>query len=117
MIAFMAVGDMMLSINRGTGRMIRQNGPHYLFEKIRPFFDQADLLFGNLESPIADDGVPCTNREPHITFRAESKSAEGLKRAGFNVLSAANNHITDYGEYGLRSTAEVLGKDVADGVL
>ena len=106
----MAVGDIMLSINRGTGRMIRQKGPNYLFEKIQPFFNQADLLFGNLENPIADAGVPCTNRELHVTFRAESRSAYALKHAGFNVLSAANNHITDYGEYGLRSTAELLGR-------
>lgn len=104
----MAVGDIMMSINRGTGRMIKQNGPHYLFEKIQPFLGQADLLFGNLESPIADDGVSYTNRKANITFRAEAESGEGLKRAGFSVLSAANNHITDYGEQGLRRTVEVL---------
>ncbi len=109
MAKFMAVGDLMLASHRGTGRMVHQHGPHFLFEEISPVLDQADLLFGNLESPFVFDGaVSYTNRVPHMTFGAEPISAEGLKGAGFHVLSTANNHITDYGEQGLRWTAKVL---------
>ena len=35
---------------------------------------------------------------------------ESLKDAGFNMLLLANNHITDYGENGLRGTIESIDK-------
>lgn len=35
---------------------------------------------------------------------------ESLKNAGFNMLLLANNHVTDYGENGLRGTIESIDK-------
>lgn len=108
MISFMAVGDIMLSFNRGTGRMIKQYGPEYPFEKIRSTLAQADLLFGNLECPISDEGVPCSKKGPHLTFLAASDSVKGLKTTKFHVLSIANNHILDYGKQALLNTINTL---------
>ena len=110
MILFRAVGDIMLSANRGTGQIIKQNGPAYPFEKIRSTLIQADLLFGNLECPISDEGVPCPNKDPHLTFLAPSDSIMGLKATRFHVLSIANNHILDYGKQALLNTMITLQK-------
>ncbi|MCG2677530.1 CapA family protein, partial [bacterium] len=58
------------------------------------------------ESPLSTKGEPVPNKE--YTFRANPKVAEGLKDAGFDVLSLANNHILDYGGEALFETIEVL---------
>jgi poly-gamma-glutamate synthesis protein (capsule biosynthesis protein) len=108
MIKFMALGDIMLSANRGTGEMIKQKGPHYLFDKIRTTLAQADLLFANLECPVSDQGVPHSKRDQNLIFRADADSVEGLKAAGFHVLSIANNHILDYGNQALLNTVNTL---------
>ncbi len=88
-----AVGDIMLS--RAVGRRIASSGDfNFPFRNIAPIIQKADIAFGNLESPIAAGG---TDQENYFSFKAEPKTAEGLKFAGFDVLSLANNHSMDWG--------------------
>jgi len=89
-----AVGDIML--DRGVKYMIYKygNGDYkFSFENIAGYFKTADIVFGNLESQISDKG----NKIGTInSFRVEPKAIEGLKYAGFSILSIANNHSFDY---------------------
>src|SRR5437870_4620978 len=63
----------------------------------------ADLALANLESPITDGGEPFPLYQRY-RYRAPSRSAEALARAGFDVLGLANNHVMDYGAGGLGDT-------------
>jgi len=86
------VGDVMLSRGVGT-RMATENDWAYPFRKIAATLAAADLTFGNLECPVSDVG---RNRHHLYSFRADPRVIEGLKYAGFDVMSLANNHTYDW---------------------
>ena len=94
-ITLILVGDIML--DRGVEYMIKKEGKgdfKFPFLKIADNLKGAKLLFGNLEGPISDKGKKVGSI---YSFRAKPKAIEGLKFAGFDIVSIANNHIFDYG--------------------
>ena len=98
------VGDVMLS--RGVGeRMRSENDWTFPFQQIADTLAPADLTFGNLECPVSDRG---RNQHHLYSFRADPKVIEGLTRAGFDVMSIANNHIYDWGAPALLDTQQRL---------
>lgn len=100
-------GDVMLS-RHVAARMKAANDPALPFRKIAPFFESADLAFVNLESPFSDKGAPPT---AGMVFKAPPEAVEGLKLAGIDVVSTANNHTRDQHEYGLLYTLDLLEKN------
>jgi poly-gamma-glutamate synthesis protein (capsule biosynthesis protein) len=89
----MFVGDIQLS--RAVGdHLIRIDDWSWPFARIASATQEADVMFGNLESVVSDRGgtAGCT-----YCFRADPRVIEGLTGAGFDVLSVANNHAFDYG--------------------
>lgn len=107
-----AVGDIML--DRGVEYMIRTQGKgdfRFPFLKITQDLEKADILFGNLEGPIAESGVRVGSI---YSFRSDPKVIEGLKYAGFNMLSLANNHMLDYGRTALKETVQNLKDNQID---
>ncbi len=96
------VGDIMLT--RGVENMIKKYGQgdyKFPFLKIAEELREADILFGNLEGPISDKGRKVGSI---YSFRNDPKVIEGLNFAGFDILSAANNHIFDYGREAMEDT-------------
>ncbi len=67
----------------------------------------ADIVMGNLETPITTRGVKTVKT---WNFRAPARLLKILKSAGFTVLNIANNHVWDYGEQGFRDTLSALTK-------
>ncbi len=101
-IAF--VGDVMMA--RGVQRYCQAKKSFKApFVKVQPLLQKADLLFGNLESPISARGKPV---KKEILFRADPKAVYGLLFAGFDVMSLANNHALDYGQDALFDTRFIL---------
>jgi len=101
------VGDIMLS--RLVNRKTRQAGDvRYPFLLVAEYLRSADLVFGNLEGPISTALSSGPDRKSVVAFRAEPDVVEGLKFAGFDVLSVANNHMWDYGWKGLSDTLKYL---------
>jgi poly-gamma-glutamate synthesis protein (capsule biosynthesis protein) len=101
-ITLIFVGDIML--DRGVEWGIKKYGQgdwKFPFLKIADSLREANILFGNLEGPISDKGVKVGSI---YSFRADPESIEGLKFAGFDVLSLANNHIFDYGREAMEDT-------------
>jgi gamma-polyglutamate biosynthesis protein CapA len=93
-ITLLFVGDIML--DRGVEWAVHKYGSGDWRWPLLPIADtiqQADLLFGNLESQISDKG---TNVGSIYSFRAEPESIETLLYGGFDVLSVTNNHSFDY---------------------
>jgi len=74
------------------------------FRGIRPLVQKADLAFANLECPLSGRGRILG------MFRADPVYTEGLKEAGFGVVSVANNHMFDAGEQGFKETLEHLDR-------
>ncbi|MCG0238724.1 MAG: CapA family protein [Firmicutes bacterium] len=108
-VTLAAVGDVMLA--RGVGRRIREEGPAYPVALVADRLAAADIALGNLESPIGVRGQPIPGKG--IWFRADPAAVESLTRAGFDVLSVANNHTLDYG---LENFAETLAHLEAAGI-
>lgn len=103
-ITLMFVGDIMLS--RAVGdKMKKINDWRWPFLEIADDLQEADLLFGNLEGPISDRGK---NVGSKYSFRADPRVVEGLKYAGFDVLSVANNHMGDWTRLALEDTFRIL---------
>jgi len=102
-----AVGDIMLG---GTAAPeMGKYGYDYPFEHTKDILNQAQIVFGNLEGPLTDGGANDTPKK--YVFRSPpDKVAPALARAGFNVVSLANNHTLDYGPKGLDDTRAALEK-------
>lgn len=78
----------------------------YPFREVMAAWRRVDLLFGNLESPIAPEGQPLATAE--LRFTAPLLAARSLAAAGFDVVSLANNHAWDGGRAGLEETMRRL---------
>lgn len=100
-----AVGDVMMG---GSARPeLEKFGYDYPFEKTKKYFDQSDIVFANLEGPLTNRGQPVVEKQ--YKFRtSHEKVAPALRKAGFNIVSLANNHSLDYGETGLMDTIKAL---------
>src|SRR5512137_2809380 len=98
---FVAVGD--ISPNR--------NDPPSIFQYCGDVFRSADIVFGQMESPLSDRGTPMF--VPHRPHRLPPSniSAYTEKGAGFNVMSFAANAAMDYGWEAFFDTINILTKN------
>lgn len=70
-------------------------------------FRAADVVFGNFEGTIhtsSANAKQCGNPRLCFTFRSPPFHAAYLRRAGFTLVSNANNHSRDFGEPGRAET-------------
>ncbi|HET6421150.1 MAG TPA: CapA family protein [Geobacteraceae bacterium] len=99
-----AVGDIMLA-GKGTGTYTRM-GYDYPFASLTDDLKNGDMAIGNLEAPITRHGKEFTGKK--FRFKVNPAAAKALRRAGFSILTLANNHMMDYGEVGLEETLRHL---------
>lgn len=100
-------GDVMLSRHVGT-QIYRAGDPNLPWLKIAKEFKKADIAFVNLESPFSDKGAMVTEG---MVFKAEPETVEGLKFAGIDIVSLANNHSRNQGNYGLQYSFNHLAEN------
>ncbi len=89
-----------------------------LFEGVMGTLYEADVVIGNLESPLTGRVAPTPAKsveslknKKNFIFKAEDENtARDLRDAGLTVLSLANNHVMDYKEEGLIDTLDRLEK-------
>lgn len=77
-----------------------------VFAKAQKLLSEADLLIGNMETPIAGAAVGYT--DDYYAFNAPDTYADAIKKAGFHMVSTANNHVFDRGFAGAERTLEML---------
>lgn len=110
-IRITAVGDMMLGTNYpDTGYLPPNEGKNQL-TNVDSLLSGGDILFGNLEGVILNEGgihKNCKNPKTCYIFRSPEYMATRIKDAGFNVMSVANNHAGDFGTKGRDNTSRVL---------
>lgn len=80
----------------------RQGNAEALFNDLLPDFRSADLVVANLECPLISTRSPITKTGP--VFGEDIACVNGIRAAGIDVVSLANNHIMDHGVGGLEST-------------
>jgi len=102
--SILITGDIMLG-RTVTSISLAKEDPKYPFEKVAAVMRKADISFGNLEAPIVTD---CPKSEVGFKFCADSGLVEGLKFAGVDVVSIANNHSGNYGAKGISETEDYL---------
>ena len=74
----------------------------YPLLRIAPVLRDADIAFANLETPLSDQA------RHSGAFRTPTAFADGLRWAGVDVVSTANNHALDADGQGLLDTKEAL---------
>ncbi len=99
-----AVGDIMLG--RSLPTLMAQRGTEYPFAAVQPVMAAADLRFGNLEMALTSRGTAA--RKDYVFRAAAEQTTAALRAGGFNLLSLANNHLTDYGAEGVTDTLQAL---------
>lgn len=97
--------------------ILREKGADYPFEEAAGELKGCQVVFGNLEAPLIYEGrqkdlIP--NGKKQIYLYAMEAAADGLKNAGFNIVSLANNHMIDYGQEAVEQTLEILNKREID---
>lgn len=111
-VKLLAVGDIMLGegpldLGRGAASAIRKEGPDYPFALVGDCLRSGDVVFGNVEAVLSTRGVR-KGRVRSLVLRGDPQAAAGLKRAGFNVVSLANNHALEHGPEALEETKSAL---------
>ncbi len=120
-LTVVAVGDIMM----GTAwpeEILPPGDGAGIFDNVLQELRGGDIVFGNLEGALADEGegVKCPKKTRKkrkkeeksfcFEFRTPTRYASLLSSAGFNALNIANNHSWDFGCDGVASTIETLRK-------
>jgi poly-gamma-glutamate capsule biosynthesis protein CapA/YwtB (metallophosphatase superfamily) len=95
------VGDIMLA--RRVGRSIADD-PAAPLRPLATRLARAEVTVGNLESTLSTAGTPTQGSD---SFGAHPRVLRGLRSAGFDLVSLANNHVGDYGD---RAMGETFGR-------
>ena len=109
-IIFSAVftGDIMMG--RSVQAVSRRTGYDAFFEHIAVYLTDFDLVLGNFEHPITESNEDYIVADKEILLSASEDCLPAIKRAGFNMLNLANNHMMDYGEKAMISTLDALDR-------
>ncbi len=100
-ITLVAVGD--VSPNR--------DDPPSIFRHCGDVFRKADIVFGQLESPLSDRGTGVFIYHAPCRLGAKNISALTKEGADFDVMSFAGNHSMDYGWEAFYDTLDALKKN------
>ena len=99
-------GDVMLSRNVGQ-KMEKYQDWSWPMKNIAGLLSAADLAVVNLESPFTLTGSHLV-KTGSFSFNADPRAITALTSAGIDIVSLANNHITNQSVRGLKDTAKLL---------
>ncbi len=93
----------------GVEKLLYQGKTSSIIEPIEKELEDKDLSIVNLEGAVTETGNPIIKSGPNIAM--DPVSIEFVKKAGFDLVSLANNHIGDYGPEAVIETIEYLKKE------
>lgn len=111
-VTIAAVGDLMCHSTQYKYAYVEADSYNFVpvYEEMMPYFNQADLLFGNFETTLSGKAEGYSG---YPRFNSPDAFGYALKEAGFDLLSTTNNHCIDRGKDGLLRT---LSKMVEFGI-
>ena len=107
-IQLITVGDIMMhepQISSGYNEKTKTYNYDYMYEEVAPYLKEGDLTIGNLELTLSGANQKYTG---YPQFNAPDAVADALIKAGFDLLTTANNHSLDRKFAGLERTISVL---------
>lgn len=110
-VSIIGVGDIMMGTNYPKEYYLPPDSGKHLLANVYDILSDSDITFGNLEGVLLDEGgTPknCNNPAACYLFRTPVYFSKYLRKAGFTVMSLANNHANDFGEEGRAETMRVL---------
>lgn len=110
-LVIIGVGDIMMGTNYPDDSRLPPEDGAFLMRSVEEYLKDADLTFGNLEGVLLDSGgivKQCKDPKVCYAFRSPVSYVENLTRAGFDIMSLANNHAGDFGDEGRQSTMRAL---------
>ena len=111
-VGLAAVGDLMLGdsavcVGYGFRSRYGDADPTRLFAGVKPLFEGAGLVFGNLETVLSLSGLDPSSLSS-AQMRGSPSFARALRHAGFDVVSVANNHANQHGADAYDETVALL---------
>ncbi|MBO6027185.1 MAG: CapA family protein [Bacteroidales bacterium] len=108
-ITIVAVGDVMLgTIFPKVSDLADEATSEAFFSEVKPYFEDADIVFCNMEGVFADSLVKECKM---FCFGMPSTYVKYYMDAGFNLISVGNNHSNDFRTYGRENTAKILDQN------
>ncbi len=98
------LGDVMLG--RHVERLMGEKGGEYPFFALRNLLASSTFVIANLEGSIPEKHIPTPSGGFRFSFIQEV--AKTLNTVGIDAVSLANNHASDFGEEGWKSTVATL---------
>lgn len=106
-VNILSVGDIMAHTIQFTAAKIEGGYDFYpQFEYITNKVKSKDIAIANLETVFA--GKDSRYSGKNMIFNAPDNLGESIKKAGFDVLTTANNHALDRGYNGIKRTLDTL---------
>lgn len=108
-IQITAVGDVTAHLDQLNSQydpVTKQYDFNNNFKFVTPYIKKADLSLANLETTLA--GTEEGGYTGYPTFNSPDTLAEAIKNAGFDVISAINNHTIDKGSNGVKRTISTI---------
>jgi poly-gamma-glutamate capsule biosynthesis protein CapA/YwtB (metallophosphatase superfamily) len=104
-ITALFAGDVMMG-RRYEDWLIPTYGVDSIFGRIRPLVSSVDMAVCNLETPLTNSTTHHPTKQ--FYFKGRPEYVEGLRFAGIDVVTLANNHSMDYMLDGMHDTKHVL---------
>ena len=76
------------------------------FKYVKKYITEADYSMVNLETTLTGNKIYRYSSYPK--FNSPDELADGLKYAGFDLISTANNHAYDKGDLSIKNTLNTL---------
>jgi len=117
-----ALGDILMHEALQIEAQSQPEGFYSLFGSIRPLLQGSDIVYGNLEGPIAP-GVLANGKETldpgfvydgqvysgtNFRFNYHPRLLQDLEKLGVHIVSMANNHTLDRGSLGINKSIDQL---------
>jgi poly-gamma-glutamate synthesis protein (capsule biosynthesis protein) len=104
----LAAGD--ACFGRLLGQEILKNPAFDPFESSARLFGAADIRFVNMESQLSDQKGETQSLTQKLVFTGPPGGADALARGHVDIVSAANNHMWDYGKSAFLQTLDNLDR-------
>jgi len=101
------MGEHPVTSGHGVDSIVVEKGADFPFRHVNTILRGGDIVLGNLEGVISDQGRSPKNFMSNC-FRGRPQVAGALSRAGFTAMTLANNHTMQHGEKPLRDTVALL---------
>ena len=106
-ISITAVGDLMCHLIEADYAKTASDSFNFnpYYDSVRSYIESSDFAFANLETVTAGKSAGYSG---YPMFNSPDQFISAIKNAGFKLISTANNHALDRGEFGVLRTIKQL---------